>query len=230
MYNNGQCNPMLSNCRFAENSAQAGGGLYNSWGSLPKLVNCIFSGNLAEYGGGMWNYYRYDDPKSDYIRYNNPVLINCTFSLNKADVIGGGILNDEGSQSTLTNCVLWGNSDSGGADESAQIDNTRTDLTSVVNHCCIQEWTGKLGGVGNFGDDPLFVDPDGSDNKIGTRDDNLRLRPNSPCINVGDNSALAADSSDLDGDGDTQEPVPFDIEGKSRVLDGTIDIGAYEGG
>lgn len=228
MYNGGLCNPKLSNCRFMENSAQAGGGLSNHRGSSPKLVNCIFSGNLAEYGGGMWNYHHYDDPESDYIRYNNPILINCTFSLNKADVIGGGILNDEGSHSVLNNCILWSNSDSGGTDESAQFDNSRTDLKSVLNCSCIQGWTAELGGGGNSGKDPLFVDPDGPDDILGTEDDDLRLNPNSPCLNAGDESALPADISDLDGDRDTDEQIPFDIEGKSRISGDKVDLGAYE--
>ncbi|UCE47483.1 MAG: hypothetical protein JSW47_18035, partial [Phycisphaerales bacterium] len=227
-YNNGQCKPMLTNCKFVGNSAHAGGGLHNRWGSSPKLVNCIFSGNLAEYGGGMWNYYRYDDPESDYIRYNNPILINCTFSRNKADVIGGGILNDEGSHSVLDNCILWGNSDSGGTDESAQFDNSRTDLRSVLNNCCIQGWADKLGGIGNFGKDPLFIDPNGLDNKMGTEDDNLRLKTGSACIDAGDNSALPADICDLDNDGNTTELTPFDIEGNPRIGSGSVDIGAYE--
>ncbi|MHC4742917.1 MAG: hypothetical protein ACYS8Z_13460, partial [Planctomycetota bacterium] len=49
-----------------------------------------------------------------------------------------------------------------------------------------QGWTGILGGQGNFGSDPLFLDPDGQDNIPGTEDDNARLAPASPCINAGD--------------------------------------------
>jgi hypothetical protein len=58
----------------------------------------------------------------------------------------------------------------------------------------------------------------------------LRLKPGSPCINAGDNAAVPADTLDLDNDGDTDEPIPFDIEGKPRILNGTVDLGAYESG
>ena len=186
-----------------------------SRGSSPTLVNCTFVGNSAgQYAGAMHNN-----------QQASPVLANCTFVANTTRGHSGGIFNSDDCSPVLANCALWGNTYAGDDLEDAQINGG-----GLINYCCIQGWSGKLGGVGNFGDAPLFVDPDGSDNKIGTQDDNLRLLPNSPCINAGDNSALAADVSDLDGDGDTQEPVPFDLEGKSRVLDGTIDIGAYEGG
>ncbi|MFC1636354.1 hypothetical protein ACFL5Z_16105 [Planctomycetota bacterium] len=66
-----------------------------------------------------------------------------------------------------------------------------------------------------MGLDPLFVHPNGLDNKIGTLDD---MAPASPCRNAGDNSALDADSADLDKDGDLDELIPFDIDGELRNL------------
>jgi len=207
--------PILINCAFYANVAsEVGGGMINR-GSSPTLVNCTFIGNSAGgYAGAMHN-----------LQKASPVLSNCTFVGNSAHGNSGGIFNGDDCRPVITNCVFWGNTFAADNVEAAQINGG-----GLINHCCIQGWSGKLGGVGNFGDDPRFVDPDGLDDKFGTEDDDLRLRPNSPCINAGDNSALPADSSDLDGDGDTQELVPFDIEGKSRVLDGTVDIGAYEGG
>ena len=76
----------------------------------------------------------------------------------------------------------------------------------------------------------MFVDADGADNEIGTEDDDLRLSSDSPCINAGDNSVIPADTFDLDGDGDPNEPIPFDIEGKPRILNETVDVGAFESG
>jgi WD40 repeat protein len=207
--------PILVNCVFYANVAsEVAGGMTNR-GTSPALANCVFAGNSAGgYAGAMHS-----------LQNASPVLTNCTFVGNSAPANSGGVFHGDDCSPAFTNCVFWANTCDGDSIEYAQINGG-----GLINYCCIQGWSGKLGGTGNFGDDPLFVDPDGSDNRIGTLDDNLRLRPNSPCINAGDNSALAVDVSDLDSDGDTEEPIPFDIEGQSRVLNGTVDIGGYESG
>ena len=56
----------------------------------------------------------------------------------------------------------------------------------------------------------------------------LKLASGSECIDKGDNDALPNDSSDLDADGNRDEDVPFDLDGKPRVVNGTVDMGAYE--
>ena len=61
----------------------------------------------------------------------------------------------------------------------------------------------------------------------------------STCIDAGDNAGVANDALDLDGDGNTSEPVPFDLAGKPRFVDHTmpdtglgtpplVDVGAFE--
>ena len=71
---------------------------------------------------------------------------------------GGGIY-AEGSAVSLENCILWENSDSGGLDESAQVDGG----SPGVDYCCVQGWTGSWGGTGNSGTDPLLADADAGD-------------------------------------------------------------------
>jgi hypothetical protein len=57
------------------------------------------------------------------------------------------------------------------------------------------------------------------------------LLSNSPAINAGSNSLISADVTDLDGDGNVTELLPFDQRGSGfdRVVSGTVDIGAFEG-
>ena len=110
----------------------------------------------------------------------------------------------------------------------------------TVSYCCIQGWTGALGGTGNHGRDPMFADPDGEDDICGTEDDNLQLLPGSACIDAGSNFLVPLDTMDLDRDGDEQERVPLDLAGQPRFADDpatvdvgsgaqpVVDIGAYE--
>jgi len=217
MHNQTGSSPDLVNCIFNGNSANNfGGGMSNFQNSSPTLTNSTFSGNSAEYGGGMFNYLS-----------SNPTLTNSTFSGNFAALYGGGMFNIS-SNPTITNSIFWLNEDSSGTNESAQIFGG----TPVVNYSCIQGWTGSLGGTGNIGDDPMFVrnPDDGGDGwGVGDNDDygDLRLSSGSSCIDAGDNTEVQADIYDIDGDGDTTERIPWDLDGISRFKDDllTIDTG-----
>ncbi|MCK4887758.1 MAG: right-handed parallel beta-helix repeat-containing protein [Planctomycetes bacterium] len=187
-------------CKFIGNSARDGGGLYidNEEGST--FTNCMFTGNWAEYGGGIWS----ED--------EDVIITNCTFSGNSASNEGGGVYMDENIK--FTNCIFWGNDVDGTMNESAQII-VRQSVNTIISHCCVQGWSGTWGGVGNIGADPLFIDADGADDIAGTEDDNLQLRPISPCINKGTN--------------DTDPALPDkDIKGDPRIKNGVVDMGAYE--
>ncbi|UCE99839.1 MAG: hypothetical protein JSV82_01885, partial [Planctomycetota bacterium] len=252
MLNYNNSSPTLTNCTFSGNSAgKWGGGMYNS-SSDPNIINCTFIGNEAgDDGGGMGNYtaspkltnctfsgnWAADDGGGMYNTTNSgPKLTNCTFSGNSATWDGGGMYNTSTSDPNITNWILWGNTDGGPTDESAQIYNNGS--TPAVNYCCVQGWTGGLGGTGNIGGDPnhnpLFTDPNGPDDIAGTEDDNLRLSWDSNCIDAGDNNSVPADTADLDGDANMTEPIPWDLDGNPRFVDGDcntteiVDMGAYE--
>jgi hypothetical protein len=219
--------PALTGCSFSGNQAgDSGGGMYNL--DSPELNNCTFSQNTAVVnGGGMNNVASVAEPTP------TPALAGCSFTANTAGGNGGGMSNVAAlpvptPNPTLTGCILWGNLHHGTGGELAQIfDGT------VVSHSCI-EGLNIYAGNGNIGEDPCFVDPNGPDGIGGTEDDDLRLMPGSPCIDAGDNNSLPPDTTDLDGDGNTTEPIPWDADGRPRIMDGdcndsnVVDIGSYE--
>ncbi|UCD30563.1 MAG: right-handed parallel beta-helix repeat-containing protein, partial [Planctomycetota bacterium] len=226
----------LTDCTIINNSAKFGGGIYNAIDSNAELTNCVFIGNISNaIGGGMCNFRTSTAALTNClfsgnstgsrgggmcsVSKSNPTITNCTFSSNSADRKGGAISSANDSNPVLANCILWGNNAGDLYDEVAQIETLRG--TATVDYSCIQGWTGDLGGTGNHGDDPLFIDPDGPDDAVGTEDDNLRLQRISPCIDAGYNDAVP------DG-------VTTDLDGNPRFIDGdddeitTVDMGAYE--
>ena len=179
----GADNPSFISCKFIGNSAGVGGGM-ESQGGEPSLTNCVLSGNVAtNNGGGLYN-----------MGQSDASMTNCTLSGNSAND-GGGIYNTWATASVeVLNCILWSNSDSGGSDESAQIH--IDDGTVSVDYTCVQGLSGGLGGTGNIGGDPLFVDADGADDVVGTEDDDVHLSEGSPCIDTGH---PAVQYEDIDG-------------------------------
>jgi hypothetical protein len=187
----------ITNSQFSANTATSGGAFFCF--SSSNLTNCIFYGNSAVTAAAIF-------AEDTYIK-----ITNCTVTGNLANIKCGGILNNEGP-TILTNSIIFSNEDNSGTGQSAQVD---TWDPPSINYCCIQGWTGSLGGVGNIGDNPLFADADGIDNIIGTEDDNLRLLPGSPCIDTGDPNYVPA-------------PGETDLDGNPRIVNGTVDMGAYE--
>jgi hypothetical protein len=210
----GAAQSTLNNCALTGNSCGfAGGGAAEG-----TLNNCMLTGNSADHGGGA----------------AQSTLNNCALTGNSASYSGGGAFNSTlnncaltgnsagaysygggAYSSTLNNCTLTGNSasiDGGGAysgilNNCIVYDNVASSganysTGTTVNYCCTTPLPGS--GSGNISNEPLFLDqPNG----------NLRLQSNSLCINAGLNDYA---------------PGPTDLDGNPRIVNRTVDMGAYE--
>lgn len=205
-------------CHFSGNQGFRGGAIASLAGQL-TVVNCTFSGNGASSGGAVFS-------------AGEVALINSVFWGNGAAGLGGGVAAFRGSVTGCTlvdntagaggglavgfggavpvaNSILWGNT-------AAFTAFAQLYSGGQVVACNVE---GGWAGEGNLNADPRFVDRTGGD---------FRLAADSPCRNAGHNAWVPADVIDLDEDGDTAEPLPWDGEGLARVAEAVVDMGAYE--
>ena len=206
----------INNCTITGNSAvQIGGGTDRG-----MLNNCTLKGNSANEGGGA-----FDGTLNNCVLTGNSAssdgggvafatLNNCTLVGNSAGGRGGGAENG-----TLNNCTLTGNSanEGGGAFDgtlnnciiyynSASIGpNYHDDYYDDLNYCCTTPMPMSWLSTNNLTNAPQFVNAAAGD---------YRLKPNSPCIDAGINQDWMFAALDLDGN--------------PRILNGTVDMGAYE--
>ena len=221
----------LTNSALSGNSAHTGGGIYTE-SDTATLTNCTISGNSADWGGGTYNY------------SGTLSLTNTKLWENSANSDVGGIYNYNGA-TTLTNSTVWGNLANGSVGGIFTQEGTLTLNNSIVaknaaaSRPDLFQYNGTVTGshnlIGDGTNQSALVD--GSDgNLVGTSNEPIdpllltdgRLRSDSPALDAGDNSLLPADMFDLDGDGDTAEPLPVDLDGHARIENGTVDMGAYE--
>ncbi len=178
--------PLFQSCLIIGNEAESNGG--GAWsldntGGAPEFTNCLFSGNVAgDKGGGLYQTGVGGTPNP-----NPPIMTNCTIANNTAGNGAGGVVSGNANDLILDSCILWGNDNNGVVDQAAQV--SLSGPAAVIKYTCVEGWTGALGGPGNAGDNPMFVDDDGFDDEFGTEDDNYRLLLNSPCINTGNPAA-----------------------------------------
>lgn len=200
-----------------EDAPTGRGGVANnsSW----TVANGIFVGNSAENRGGV-------------ARGGTWTVTSSTF-LNNTGTVAGGIA--RGGVWMATNSIFQGSGNNLlplQFTNSAIYEETPTPGKARARNIIDVEWTvGDIGEGFILSGDPLFVnvdDPDGPDDTWGTLDDGLRLDTGSAAIGFGADSFLFADEQDIDGDEDLAEALPLDAAGVARILNGSLDLGAFE--
>ena len=204
MYNENS-SPTIVNCIFRNNDANSNGGAMFNKNSRPLLTNCILWENNADNGGGI-----YDDNSSSAIG-------NCTFSQNSASGNGGELYASNGSNTITTNCIFR-------EVYEPLIDDTpfehgvrfiminfpgpmiraSEDANITVAHSDVWGWS-FYNFEGTIAADPCFADASAG---------NFRLRPDSPCIDAGDNNIISIGQTDLNR--------------KARIFGTAVDMGALE--
>ncbi len=227
----GAGNVSLDRCSFYGNLAQGlGGGALLSNSSMRMVSHCVFVDNQAGAGGALFQW--------------NTDVIQSVFVNNMATSGMSMRVGDFSDSTQTSNCIYIGDGSTPHLDDS-----TDPDEELVVDHCIVTGgYKGPGAGSHIYDVEPMFVrmPSDGGDGwgddpatigiDEGLNDDfgDLRLSANSWGIDAGDDSSVPADIFDLDNDGDTTEPVPFDAGGNPRFADdpaipgSSVDIGAYE--
>ncbi|MDB5241270.1 MAG: hypothetical protein JWP57_1895, partial [Spirosoma sp.] len=217
----------IANCYFDNNKADYGGGLFigTQHGQTPKLVNCSFSRCTAKKGGAMYIFHLApffrlgieltncvfveNGAEAGSAMYCNGVetsLLNCSLIFNNTSEQKGGAIysittpygGSYESTTRLTNCLLWGNS-------SNLVEYSLSGTHSTITYSNIQD--SLYLGAGNLRVNPQFVSDNNGD---------FRLLPGSPLINAGDPSSSLTTLGQKDA------------AGQPRVVNGRVDIGAFE--
>jgi parallel beta-helix repeat protein len=195
----------LTNCTVSGNSATSGGGGIASFGagSTTTLTNCTLSGNSAGYGGGLYTR-----------NYGAATLTNCTVSGNSANEgqLCGGLYSGYGASTiTLGNTIVAGNTPhdvgtysggvfiSNGNNLVGATNGTSGWVSSDLTGTSAQPLNPVLAPLGNYGG-PIQT---------------MALLPGSPAIDAGSNALIPAGAT-------------TDQRGLSRIVNGVVDIGAFE--
>lgn len=222
-----------SETAFVGGPGGEGGGFENT--ARTTMINTTISGNvtgeggigsreggLGGFGGGIYN------TAAQFI------IANCTITFNRTTGnfggSGGGIYSPTVGIGILKNTIVANNTVAHGAGSAGQGPDLFGNFDSRDYNLIENTTGGSITGVTTH--NITGVDPKlGPLINNGGRTLTHGLLPGSPAINAGHSSNIEQDSSDLDGDGNQTEPVPFDQRGTGfpRVLDGTVDIGAFEG-
>lgn len=199
-----------------------GGGIYvyNCYGThIPNITSNLIKDNFSYHRGGGIMCYGSDPIIANNIIDSNSTglpegwewygggiycinaaakIVNNTICGNTAECGAGAIYLDGASSASLSNNIIYGNNSGIGRDSGVG-------YVTLRNNDVVDGYAGVSPGTGDINVNPGFVDYAAH---------NFHLAAGSPCINAGWNSATGIQSTDFEGD--------------TRIIDGTVDIGADE--
>jgi hypothetical protein len=249
-YGGGGYSCTMTNCGLANNSAYTGAGA-----AYGTAVACVFSGNNAgSSGGGAASATLIDCSLTGNTAHangggiNQSTAIHCTLSGNSAVASGGGA-----GSSTLSRCRLANNSAKfGGGTYSCNLDNSLLSYNtasyygggisggSLVNCTIVYNNATSSGGGADHGTlrnciiyynsapdgncnssaslsycctTPIYGSPTGCIGGDPQFDGDFHLQDGSPCIDAGQNSFVSS---------------AVDLDGSARIVNGPVDLGAFE--
>ncbi|CAG5000249.1 hypothetical protein DYBT9275_02424 [Dyadobacter sp. CECT 9275] len=200
---------------FSENTAARGGAIATTLDvgdntATGKYLGCLFVKNTASGFGGA---YYYENGTGD-----SPVFINSTFSKDICSAENGGNIiyfqqHTENVTPKFYNCIIekaaTGTFYGGSSPGLFQAQYNLTNYLFPVNEVVKDNITATDFGF-QHADSPA-----GEDEQYGTIDDGFRPLMTSPAVNAGFNDFTPA-------------ALEKDLTGKDRILNGSVDIGAYE--
>ena len=200
-------------CKIAGNTSEFGT-VTIIGGSTADFYNCIFTGNSVtlNYGATINNGVFGVHGNSIY-SFPNVKLLNCVFSGNKYDPAHvKSIYTDAVSLFEFKNSILWGD-----ANATNPIVASGTGIFNIrysVTQGQASVFNSFIPSTDNIDVDPQFVSQPSYMTAPFTAGD-YHLNRCSPAITAGSNSFLNATQT-------------VDMDGKSRIIGGAVDIGAYE--
>ncbi len=213
------CSAYIDGCYIYHNVAGSyGGGIFFTE-QISSIQNSLITGNTSEFeGGGIACY------------HSDVTITNCSIMKNRSLDAGGGIACRWLSNVILNNSIVWGNTSSLQGDQ-ISLNDYSNPSTMTVSYCdaqggqaqayvagnCTLTWQ-----AGNLDVDPDFVAPGYWEDHNTPEDQSddawvmgcWHLLPDSDCINAADNALVETGTTDL--------------AGRDRILNGTVDMGAYE--
>lgn len=180
---------IAGNSIIGNTAAGSGGGVYSSGGASTTIANCLFLGNMAPSGTAVA------------VNTGALTLINNTIVRNTSTGAGTAV-QFSGTSAKMVNNILAFNTNGVAIQGGASL--------SIRRNCTWNTGVAFSGPAlspadGNIVASPLFASVAGAD---------YHLRPDSPCVDAADDTALLPGESDL--------------EGRVRVIGAHADIGAYE--